>query len=97
MHSLKVPVAQRWCYTIYFEHVVGTGTFAHCVVHTKWSKLVKQMLASGWHLVTTAHGGPIYALHDPKDKKHKKFIKIFGFAYQETLEDGKELWVWRNK
>ena len=95
MHLLKVPVARRWCYTIYLEEVAGTGTFVHCEIHTKWSKLVKEMLRSGWHLVTTAHGGPIHAQHDPADKKHEKFLKMFGFEPLRTIEGGTEIWVWR--
>jgi hypothetical protein len=97
MNMFKVPVAKRWCYTIYFEEVAGMGTFAHCDIHTKWSKLTKQMLLSGWHLVNTAHGGPIYAEHDPKDKKHEKFLNMFGFVHHKNLKDGKQIWLWRKK
>lgn len=96
MHLLKVPVAQRWCYTIYLEQVAGRGTFIHCDVHTRWTKLVKEMVKSGWHLIKTAHGGPIHAQHDPSDHKHKKFLEMFGFERSESLDDGTEIWIWRN-
>lgn len=96
MHLLKVPVAQRWCYTIYLEHIAGRGTFIHCDVHTKWTRLVKEMVRSGWHLIKTAHGGPIHAQHDPGDNKHKKFLEMFGFEHSESLDDGTEIWIWRN-
>lgn len=95
MHMLKVPVAKRWCYTILFEEVMGVGTFVHCDIHTKWSKLVKEMVKSGWHLVTTARGGPLYALHDPQDTKHKKFLEMFGFSFHRALSAEEEIWIWR--
>lgn len=97
MHMLKVPVVRRWCYTLYLEEAACTGTFIHCEIHTKWSKLVKEMLSSGWHLLKTAHGGPIHALHDSSDKKHKKFLRMFGFKPLHQLEAGQEIWIWRQK
>lgn len=96
--NFKVPVARRWCYTIYFDEVVGVGTFAHATITTKWNKLVRQMFRSGWHLVTTAHGGPIHAyVHDPQNDKLKKFLKTFGFTKHEVHEDQSETWIWRTK
>jgi hypothetical protein len=96
MHLLKVPVARRWCYTISLEQIAGYGTFVHCDIHTKWTKLVKEMVKSGWHLVKTAHGGPLYAEHDPEDTKHTKFLKMFGFEMHTTTTDGKEIWRYNN-
>jgi hypothetical protein len=54
------------------------------------------MVKSGWHLIKTAHGGPIHAQHDPSDHKHKKFLEMFGFERSESLDDGTEIWIWRN-
>jgi len=95
MHALKVPVCRRWCYTIYLEEVVGVGTFAHAEVHTKWTKLVKEMFASGVHLIKTAHGGPIYIECKRFDTKLMKFISMFGFSHLSTDENGDEIWIWR--
>lgn len=97
MHLLKIPVAKRWCYTISFEQVMGVGTFVHCDIHTKWSKIVKKMLQSGWHLVTTAHEGPLFALHKQGDDKHKKFLIMFGFVHHQNNGDNEQIWIWRKK
>jgi len=96
MHAVKVPVVRRWCYYIYFEHVQPNATFIHCELRTKWSKQVKRELQDGWHLLRLCHRGPIHALHDPSDHKHKKFLEMFGFKYQRDLSEKTHVWVWED-
>lgn len=91
MHSVKVPVVRRWCFTISLEHVQPNYTMIHCDIHTRWSKQVKRELRDGWYLLRMCHRGPIYALHDPADEKHEKFLKMFGFKPHSD-----QLWVWEN-
>lgn len=77
--QLKVPVVRRLYYTIFLEQATPYSTFAHCTVHVPWSRKVKQALEEDWARLRSLHGGPFFALHDPEDIKHDKFVKMFGF------------------
>ena len=92
-HFLKVPVVKRDHFTILFEEHIK-GTFAHCIV-TKYNASVKRELQDCWNVVSHLHGGPIYALHDLTDHKHRKFLSLFGFVRLRPLPNLKELWIWR--
>ncbi len=74
----KVPVVRRPEYTLYFEQAARDHTFIHCDVYT-WSPRVVRQLTADWQAVQALHGGPIFALHTPGDRKHLKFITLFGF------------------
>ena len=45
------------------------------------------------------NGGPFVALHHPANKKHEKFLRLFGFKKVDVLVDrGLEVWnVEKNK
>lgn len=92
-HFLKVPVCRRENFEILFEQHVS-GTFVHCNVK-KYNSTVKRELQDCWRQVTELHGGPIYALHDLPDHKHRKFLCLFGFRHLKSLPGLKELWIWR--
>lgn len=94
-HYFKVPVVNTPEYTIKFEEHYTQGTFIHCDVR-KWSKSVCADLQQAFAVLTILHGGPIHALHDSRDRKHEKFLKLFGFAKAKDLADSQELWIWRN-
>lgn len=93
-HYLKVPVCKTEHYVIRFEEHLK-GTFVHCDVF-QWNKTIKENLQKSWDSVTSSHGGPIYALHDSHDRKHEKFLKLFGFKRLKHLPDFKEIWIWSN-
>lgn len=93
-HYLKVPVCKTKDYVIKFEEHIQ-GTFVHCDVFT-WNKTVKENLLKSWDTVTSSHGGPIYALHDSHDRKHEKFLNLFGFVKHLILPDTREIWIWSN-
>lgn len=92
-HYLKVPVVSRENFEILLEQHVS-GTFAHCNVK-KYNPTVKRELQQCWSQLTALHGGPIYALHDLPDHKHRKFLCLFGFRRVKALPGLKELWIWR--
>jgi hypothetical protein len=93
-HFLKVPVCRRKDFEILFEEHIK-GTFVHCNV-TTYNASVKRELLECWDIVSYLHGGPIYALHDFSDRKHEKFLKMFGFSYFKTLPNLQQIWIWRN-
>ena len=74
----KVPVVRRPEYTLYFEQATRDETFIHCDVYT-WSPRVVRQLQADWSALLALHGGPIRALHTPGDRKHLKFLTLFGF------------------
>jgi hypothetical protein len=91
-HKFKVPVVKTKDYVISFEEHETQGTFIHCDVYG-WSKSVFMALQIDFARLCRLHGGPIHALHDSNDRKHEKFLKLFGFAKAKDLGD-QELWIW---
>lgn len=91
-HYLKVPVCKTAEYVVYFEEQLN-GTVIHCDVF-KWNKEVRIKILKTWEVIKGLHGGPIYAIHDPQDLKHEKFLKLFGFTKLKTVFDLNEIWVW---
>lgn len=91
-HKFKVPVVKTKDYVISFEEHETQGTFIHCNVYG-WSKSVFTALQIDFACLCKLHGGPIHALHDSNDRKHKKFLELFGFVKAEDLGD-QELWIW---
>ena len=86
-HQLKVPVVRRPVYTLYLEQATRVHTFIHCDVHGRWSPRVKRELIADWATLKQLHGGPLYALHDPGDSKHAKFLAMFGFEREASFTD----------
>lgn len=84
--ELKVPVVNRREYTIKLERS-DNKTFIHCDVYVPWSKTVKERLAEDFNTLKSLHRDYIYALHDPDDRKHKKFLSMFGFKYHDIFSD----------
>lgn len=82
----KVPVVRRPEYTLYFEQATRDETFIHCDVYT-WSPRVVRQLTADWQALHALHGGPIRALHTPGDRKHLKFITLFGFRHVASFTD----------
>lgn len=93
-HHFKVPVYRGKDFVVKFEEHLS-GTFIHCDVFT-YSRSVKAKMLRVWRLLRALHGGPIYALHDSKDRKHEKFLMLFGFERLQVLPDHQELWIWSN-
>lgn len=94
-HYLKVPVVQRDSYVIRLEEHASQGTFIHCDVF-RWTPEVARDLGDSFASLCCLHGGPIHALHDCRDRKHRKFLELYGFQFLEPIEDELELWIWRN-
>jgi hypothetical protein len=93
-HRFKVPVYRDNDILLrYEEHV--QGTFIHCDVK-QWNPQVKRKLSEVWGVLSSFHGGPVYALHDSFDRKHEKFLKLFGFRPLKVLPNDKEIWIWSN-
>lgn len=93
-HHLKVPVVRKNEYAILLEEHLE-GTFIHCEVHS-WTPALARSLAADFKLLCELHGGPIHALHDSGDRKHKKFLKLYGFEWLKNHEENIEVWIWRN-
>jgi hypothetical protein len=86
-HQFKVPVVRRSEYTLFLEQATRHHTFIHCDVRVPWTRGVKQQLAADWAVLKGLHGGPLFALHDPVDRKHHTFLKLFGFRKVASYQD----------
>ena len=83
-HQLIVPVVQREAYTLSLERGTKEHTFVHCTVHGKWTKATKRQLQHDFDILRWLHRDPLYTIFNPEDRKHEKFISMFGFRF--TLE-----------
>jgi hypothetical protein len=89
----KSPVVRRQDYTICFEYRSDTGiprhdhgTYVHCDVY-RWNRSIAGALQKDWKALADLQGhAMLYCVHEPWDRKHFKFIKMFGF---EKLTDVK--------
>lgn len=61
-------------------------TFVHCEVKL-WSPSVHKKLTEDWGLLKRLHGGTLFALHSPGDRKHEKFLNLFGFEFVYHYDD----------
>lgn len=96
-HELKVPVIIRpGDYTVLFERTSGL-TFIHCDVVGRWSRSLKDRLRRDFDQLKALHASePIHALHHPGDRKHEKFLKLFGFRLSASFTgpDGDPLQIY---
>lgn len=73
---MKVPVAVCDDYTLFLEDDSGFQ-FIHCDC-MKWTNMVrKRMLAD----LVSIQKQDLYAVHDVGDRKHAKFLSLFGFKF----------------
>jgi len=79
---MKVPVIESDNFNVYYEHHDGL-TWIHCDVFL-YNKSVREELLMGMRLLMTLRETPLMALHEHGDFKHKKFLKMLGFSYQQT-------------
>lgn len=86
-HQFKVPVVRRSEYTLFLEQATTRHAFIHCDIHVRWSPAVKAQLAEDFAALKALHGGPFLALHDPCDRKHHKFLRLFGFTWAASFLD----------
>lgn len=82
----KVPVIVRPAYTVFLERTSGL-TFGHIEIHHRWTPSLKAALQDDWRNFRALHGAPIMALHTPGDRKHLKFLTMFGFKRLGSFTD----------
>ena len=92
VRSLRIPIIQNPNYTVFFQaiHINDVPyTFVHCDVSI-WNKKTLRSLTSDWHLLLDLHNGPLLALNEENDEKHRHFLELFDFTYLQKLtgEDG---------
>ena len=94
---MKIPVVQRKEYVLYLERCYGLS-FVHCDVF-RWNKTTQASLAKDWETICLLHNEPIYAYHVVGDKKHLKFLQIYGFTYAFSMRgnDLKEVQIFRKE
>jgi len=96
--NVKTPLIDLPEFVLYFEEYNGY-TFIHCDVKVKWTKEVKKKLKEVYKTITDSYSENIFANHEQQDKKHEKFLKMFGFEYLNSFvgKDNKDydLYVWR--
>ena len=91
---MKVPVIVRDAYVVWYEPVLLEGidrvaTFVHCDFFEKFTAdLYKELYMEFYDLTQLRADLPLFALReDPADKKHHKFLTMFGFVPAD--EEGK--------
>ena len=90
--SLRIPVIQTKEYTVYLQAIHLNDqpyTFTHAEVHD-WTLSTLKKLRSDWNCLVDLHNGPLLALNELDDEKHRKFLELFDFTplQQLTGEDG---------
>ena len=83
MSSTRVPVIVKPNYKVFLENYKGS-TIIHCDVY-KWTPAIRRALHSDFGLLVYLKDDPIYAFHEIGDKKHKKFLELFGFEFVERV------------
>ena len=90
--SLRIPVIQTKEYTVYLQAIhlnTRPYTFVHADVH-EWTLSSLKKLRSDWNCLIDLHNGPLLALNELDDEKHRKFLELFDFKplQQLTGDDG---------
>ena len=90
--SLRIPVIQTKDYTVFFQAINlndAPYTFVHCDVRS-WTKSSLRALRSDWNCLIDLHNGPLLALNEVDDEKHRHFLELFDFTYLQQLtgDDG---------
>lgn len=90
--SLRIPVIQTKDYTVYLQAIHLNDqpyTFTHADVY-EWNISTLRKLRSDWNCLIDLHNGPLLALNELDDEKHRKFLELFDFKpLQEiTGDDG---------
>lgn len=95
---MKVPVISTNNFILYLEDNEGF-VFIHCDVLTKWTKDVKKELQKAFQVLTAEWNKELFALHNPKDKKHKKFLNLFKFTFFKSIKgfdnNVYDVYIWR--
>ena len=86
---MKTPVIHSRHYIVYLEFF-DDNTFIHCDC-IGWTKEIKLSLQKDIETLVSLHKKTILALHDEKDIKHRKFLKLMKFEYHSDISctDGK--------
>lgn len=85
---MKIPVVKSKDFTLYLEPYQGHA-FIHCDVY-RWTSTVKRALKAAFKAVLKIAPQP-YAIVTPDDKKHQKFVTLFGFSPIAQL-NGHAVW-----
>ncbi len=78
---LKVPVIVRDDYVVYLEHIPSrphAPIWVHCEVG-RWTVDVARRLRSDFNTLRRLINVPIWTMSKVTDKKHNKFVRLFGF------------------
>jgi hypothetical protein len=82
--NLKAVVISNRFYTVFFEQYQNL-TFIHIDVSVSYTATVKQLMLQDLKVLMALRDSPLFALHDPDDLKHKKFLKLMGFSYLQNV------------
>jgi hypothetical protein len=83
MRKTRVPVIVKPFYTVFLENY-RDASIIHCDVY-KWTPAIRRSLQEDFGLLVYLKDDPIYAFHEIGDKKHKKFLELFGFVFVERV------------
>lgn len=89
---MKVPVIENDDFIIYLENYEDT-VFIHCDVLTKYTKTIRKKLLENLELLVSLRKSQVFAIHEPEDHKHRKFLQSMRFDYLKSVTaiNGQEL------
>lgn len=86
---MKQPVITRDDYAVFLEYVTEKLTFVHCDVY-RWTPRTRRQLTEDFDAFCREWERPIMAAHYPEQgEKHRKFLRMFDFAYLCDGEDAR--------
>ena len=82
--SLKAVVISNDFYTVFYEQYQNL-TFIHIDLNMTYRPSIKQAMVQDLKTLMSLRDSPIFALHNPLDLKHKKFLKLMGFSFLQPV------------
>lgn len=85
--QVKIPLVRRPHYTIHIEYLpsqIGREMWMHCDV-CRWSASVAREIKKDFETFLEAYGAPVFALSEPGDSKHQKWLRMYGFKPTERV------------
>lgn len=99
---MRLPVIERKAYTVSlqgYREEEQTLVFIHCDMHHPWTKTIKKQLAQDFDAFCELHNQTLWTLSELDDRKHYKFLTMFGFVYHMDmpLQNGRVMALYKKQ
>jgi len=82
---LKAVVISNNFYTVFYEQYRNL-TFIHMDMVDTYRPTIKSLMLADLRTLMDLRDTPLFALHNPDDNKHRKFLKLMGFNFLQTVD-----------